>query len=577
MLRLSSLRVSRRPWLLVALVGALAGAAVFAVISLHRAADHSRLAQVKLADVETAAQKMATVPLVAFYESPTAARTRLSAAQHEVDADVASLSGLAANRELARIEARTDLFSRDLSDLVFVIASVKALGVKAAPAVPGLSGLSSALGVQKRVQANYNAILAAIRSASASYRDAASRANIEAYVGSALAVLISFLAFAFVMRGFSRARRASEEARTRAEALAAENARLLAASRTEANTDPLTTLPNRRKLMADLDEAVQGLGRGSRLQLVLFDLDGFKQYNDSFGHPAGDALLVSLGSRFDQAMAPHGVAYRMGGDEFCAVYRLDETEDDRIVVDTGCAALTDHGEGFYVSASYGSVLLPQEAGEAEDALRLADQRLYEHKSYSPMRGTSLARNMLLQALTERSSSLAAHLARVAELAKLLAEELRLPAVEVAEIRMAAELHDIGKVAMPETILAKPGTLTDDEWLLIKQHTVIGERIITAAGSSLHEVGRLVRSSHERLDGTGYPDALAGDEVPFGARIVAVCDAFDAMMTTRPYSPALRCDEALAELERCAGSQFDPAVVDAFVRLVRAGALERRAA
>ena len=577
MLRLSSLRALKRPWLLVAFVGILAGAAVFAVISLHRAADNSRLAQVKLADVETATQKMATVPLVAFYESPAAARRRLAGAKGQVDADIASLRSLAANRQLDRIEARSDIFSDDLNDLILVIASAKALGLKAAPAVPGLAGISAALGVQKRVQSRYDAVLAAIQSASTSYRDAAFRANVEAYAGSALAVLLSFLAFAFVMRGFSRARRASEAARARAEDLAAENARLLAASRAEANTDPLTTLPNRRKLMADLEEAVQGLGRASRLQLVLFDLDGFKQYNDSFGHPAGDALLVSLGNRFGQTMAPHGVAYRMGGDEFCAVYRLDDGEDDRTVVETGCAALTDHGEGFYVSASYGSVLLPDEAEEAEDALRLADQRLYEHKSYSPMRGTSLARNMLLQALTERSSSLGAHLARVAELAKLVAEDFRLPAVEVAEIRMAAELHDIGKVAMPETILAKPDSLTADEWLLIKQHTVIGERIITAAGSSLQEVGRLVRSSHERLDGMGYPDALSGDDVPFGARIIAVCDAFDAMLTTRPYSRALGREEALAELERCAGSQFDTAVVGAFVRLVRAGALERQAA
>jgi len=110
-----------------------------------------------------------------------------------------------------------------------------------------------------------------------------------------------------------------------------------------------------------------------------------------------------------------------------------------------------------------------------------------------------------------------------------------------------------------------------------QHTLIGERIITAAGSSLHDVGRIVRSSHERLDGSGYPDALTGDEIPLGARIIGVCDAFDAITTTRPYSPALSRGAALAELERCAGSQFDAAVVDAFVRLVRSGALEQRAA
>jgi diguanylate cyclase (GGDEF)-like protein len=569
-LRLPNVRGLRRPWLLIAFVGVLAAAAVLAVFSLHEAADHSRQAQVKLADVETATQQAAAVPLVALYESPRLARTTLSRSIHRTDDDLASLRKLAPSGELDRIGTSAHVFSADLAQILMVIDSLKMLGLKKVGGLPDPAGIPGFGSIQKRFQREYNTVIDSIHSASRGYRNAASRANVEAYVGSAAAILIAFLGFVAVMRGLARARRESD-------ALAAENARLLAASRVEANTDPLTSLPNRRKLMADLEAATRELHGRSRLQLVLYDLDGFKQYNDSFGHPAGDALLVRLGHRLAQAMAPRGVSYRMGGDEFCVVYRLPEGESDRTVVESGRAALTDHGEGFYVSASYGSVLLPAEASHIEEALRLADQRLYEHKSYSPMRGTSLARNMLRQALTERSSSLGAHLARVAELAKLLAEDLRLPAVEVAEIRLAAELHDIGKVAMPETILAKPDSLTDDEWLLIKQHTLIGERIITAAGSSLHEVGRIVRASHERLDGRGYPDALAGDEIPLGARIIAVCDAFDAMMTKRPYSPALDREEALAELERCAGSQFDPAVVNAFVRLVRAGALERRAA
>jgi diguanylate cyclase (GGDEF)-like protein len=572
-----SLRTSRREWLIVAFTGLLVVGAVFAVVSLHKQADSRRQAQVRLADVETAAEQVATVPLVSLYESPKLGRQTLARATRRIGTDLNSLRDLAPSPELDRIAASSRVFSQDVKGIMTLVATLNAVGIKQIGGLPDPTGVAGFSQIQKRFQREYNAIIASIRFASGGYRDAAWQANVEAYVGSALAILISYLGFVAVLRGLVRARRESETARARAEALAAENARLLEASRVEANTDPLTGLANRRKLMTDLEAATRALETEHRLQLVLFDLDGFKQYNDSFGHPAGDALLVRLGTQLGQAVASRGTAYRMGGDEFCIVCRLDGGEDEQAIVDLGKAALTEYGEGFYVSASYGAVVLPAEATDADDALRLADQRLYAHKSFSPMRGTSLARNMLLQALTERSSALGAHLARVADLSELLANHLRLPAVEVAEIRLAAELHDIGKVAMPETILGKPDKLSNEEWLLIKQHTMIGERIVTAAGSSLHEVGRVVRASHERVDGAGYPDGLAGESIPLGARIIAVCDAYDAMLTTRPYSSALTRDDALAELESCAGSQFDPRLVAAFVELVRDGALERRAA
>jgi len=576
-LEVPRLRASRREWLIAAFTGLLAVGAVFAVISLHKQADSRRQAQVRLADVETAAEQIATVPLVSLYQSPRLGKLALARATRRIGTDLESLRDLAPSPELDRIATTSHVFSQDVKRILALVASLKALGIKQFGALPDPTGVAGFSQIQKRFQREYNAIIASIRSASGGYRDAAWQANVEAYVGSALAILISYLGFVAVLRGLVRARREAEAARARAEALAAENQRLLEASRVEANTDPLTGLPNRRKLIADLEAATRALETEHRLQLVLFDLDGFKQYNDSFGHPAGDALLVRLGMRLGQVVASRGAAYRMGGDEFCTVCRLDGVEDEQRIVDLGRAGLPEPGEGFYVSASYGAVLLPAEADDADDALRLADQRLYAHKSFSPMRGTSLARNMLLQALTERSSALGAHLARVADLSEFLANHLRLPAVEVAEIRLAAELHDIGKVAMPEAILGKPDKLSDDEWLLIKQHTVIGERIVTAAGSSLHEVGRVVRASHERVDGGGYPDGLAGEGIPLGARIIAVCDAYDAMLTTRPYSSALTREDALAELESCAGSQFDPRLVAAFVELVRGGALERRAA
>jgi two-component system cell cycle response regulator len=171
-------------------------------------------------------------------------------------------------------------------------------------------------------------------------------------------------------------------------------------------------------------------------------------------------------------------------------------------------------------------------------------------------------DVLLKVLSERNADLGEHITGVAELAMRIARQLRLPAHEVERIGIAAELHDVGKAAIPDAILDKPGPLDEDEWTLMRQHTLIGERIMLAA-PSLAAAAELVRSSHESFDGRGYPDGLVAQEIPLGARIIAVCDAFDAMTATRTYRAAMAPEEAYAELRRCSGSQFDPAVVDAF--------------
>jgi HD-GYP domain-containing protein (c-di-GMP phosphodiesterase class II) len=144
-------------------------------------------------------------------------------------------------------------------------------------------------------------------------------------------------------------------------------------------------------------------------------------------------------------------------------------------------------------------------------------------------------------------------------------ELELTPAELTELRYAAELHDIGKVAIPDSILSKPGPLDDQEWDFMRRHTIIGERILASA-PSLSVVARIVRATHERVDGTGYPDRLAGDAIPLAARIISVCDAYDAMTATRPYRNTVTHAEALAELKRCAGQQFDARVVAAFIRV-----------
>ena len=341
-----------------------------------------------------------------------------------------------------------------------------------------------------------------------------------------------------------------------------ENLDMLRSSRTEALTDALTALGNRRALTGDLAEVLEDPGAGREHALVLFDLDGFKHYNDSFGHPAGDDLLARLGRSLELAVADHGRAYRLGGDEFCALVEGDP-EWVRHVIEAAARALTEHGQGFQVAASHGVVLLPGEASDVAAAMQIADQRLYGNKG--SRRRSSIGqqtRDVLLQILRERGPALHDDHQEVAALAVPVAERLGMLPDEVDVMVRAAELHDIGQMVVPDQILMKPGPLDGHELDVIRQHTLAGERILAAA-PSLQPVARLVRTSHEWWDGSGYPDGLAGDDIPRGARVIAVCDAYHAMTSARAYRSPATAGAALDELRACAGSHFDPRVVQVF--------------
>jgi diguanylate cyclase (GGDEF)-like protein len=341
----------------------------------------------------------------------------------------------------------------------------------------------------------------------------------------------------------------------------ADNVAMLHMSRDEALTDALTGLGNRRALARELEAILPEVSADEPLVLALFDLDGFKHYNDTFGHPAGDGLLVRLGANLAGFVKGRGRAYRMGGDEFCVLLRPGAA-NPATIVEGAALALSEYGEGFSVTCSFGSITLPEEASDTHEALRIADQRMYASKHAGRMSAGRQSKDVLLRALSERDPALRAHLSDIADLAEHTAIGLGLAPEDVERVRHAAELHDVGKVAVPDAILAKPGPLDEDEWAFIRRHTLTGERIISAA-PALTSVAALVRSSHERWDGTGYPDELAAEAIPIGSRIVAVADAFHAMTAGRPYRPAVTPQIALAELRRCAGTQFDPEVVDAF--------------
>ncbi len=320
--------------------------------------------------------------------------------------------------------------------------------------------------------------------------------------------------------------------------------------------DELTGLPNRRQLTADLRAA---MAAGHPRVLAVFDLDGFKAYNDAFGHPAGDSLLARLADNLATVASEHtSTAYRLGGDEFCLLC------DDEDVVAAAALALQERGDGFSIGSSYGAVQLSTCAGSAERAMVVSDQRLYATKHGRSGAARQQVHDVLMRVLREREPDLDAHVREVAVLSRRVGEALGLRGTALDEVSIAAQMHDIGKVAIPDTILGKPGPLDEAEWAIMKQHTVLGERILAAA-PALGSIATIVRSSHERWDGRGYPDGLAGEAIPLGSRIVCACDAFHAMTSDRPYAARRSVEEALEELRAHAGRQFDRDVVEALER------------
>jgi diguanylate cyclase (GGDEF)-like protein len=342
-------------------------------------------------------------------------------------------------------------------------------------------------------------------------------------------------------------------------------------------TDPLTRLGNRRKLSADLAERIRTATWTEPLVLMVFDLDGFKTYNDTFGHMAGDALLARMGRKLADVVGPEGTAYRLGGDEFCVLLR---TQPDAVptAVAMAAAALREDGEIFSIAASGGAVLLPHDATTPDYALQLADERMYERKQNRyPSVAREQTRDVLVRIMQAKQPGLNDHSTEVSRLAAAVGRSLGVTGEQLDELARAADLHDIGKVGIPDVILDKAGPLEADEWALVRQHTILGERILSAA-PALRPVARIVRSSHERWDGLGYPDGLAGEAIPLAARIVSACDAYDAIISDRCYRPASSRGAARAELVREASHQFDPAVVTAVLEsLDGLGELEEQGA
>jgi two-component system, cell cycle response regulator len=525
-------------------------AAILAILHLQAGATQSTNAQLSLAQVKVELNALQVAPFHANAKtggSPVLARRQMDTAMAAITHDLAALEDDSPPRALEGILTPLNADYTALEQ----IYRMGAYGNSYGPEADVLASEADRSATQ---------VGRLLNAASRAYSQRAASAQAKVTAGSIAAITVLLAAFAFF---FLR----SSAAHATAERLARENERLLAASREEALTDALTGLPNRRALVHDLS-VLFGVDREASVphMLGLFDLDGFKLYNDTFGHPAGDGLLTRLGHRLAEAMSGHAKAYRMGGDEFCVLMPFGTDDADPFVTaDLAAKALSEAGDGVAIECSYGTASIPAEAQSMEQALRLVDHRLYERKT-GRSSASRQSTDVLVQVLRERGSDLHGHLTEVAQLAALTARTMHLPHHEVKRIELAAELHDVGQSAIPDAILTKPGPLDQSERDVMRRHPRIGERIVRAA-PSLARTADLVRASHERYDGTGYPDGIPGPAIPLGARIIGVCDAYVRMTTEQPYQPAVSTSEALAELRRCAGTQFDPGIVDVVCDLV----------
>jgi diguanylate cyclase (GGDEF)-like protein len=353
-------------------------------------------------------------------------------------------------------------------------------------------------------------------------------------------------------------------------AIALSNARRYQNERSLASRDPLTGLLNHRSF----HEAVAfELRRCSAEQfhssIVLIDLDNFKQVNDDDGHAAGDRVLRAAAQALAEACRREDLAFRVGGDEFALLLPRTEEADAIKVAERACAAI---GEiDARMGASAGVVCATPQDGDKDALIAQADRRLYAEKSSAaprrdpgPIPGTrQMAVEALVAALDLHDRATAEHSGRVEELAGAVAERLGLDYRGCELVRQTAQLHDLGKLAIPAELLNKRDALSAEEWQLVRRHPIDGSELLLRA-TGLRRVAAAVRASHERWDGQGYPDGLRGEDIPLASRIVFVCDAFEAMTSDRPYRPALTEASAVAELQTCAGSQFDPRAVAALV-------------
>jgi diguanylate cyclase (GGDEF)-like protein/putative nucleotidyltransferase with HDIG domain len=383
-----------------------------------------------------------------------------------------------------------------------------------------------------------------------------------------------------------------------------------------ATKDPLTELPNHRALLECLEKEIGRARRyGHHLSLLFFDVDHFKRVNDTHGHSVGDAVLQELGRRVRDSLRGGDTIGRYGGEEFIvllpetdAIQACELAERMRVAIAAHPLALGLVEGGINLTISIGVATFPNDGQVGSEVVDKADQAMYwakrlgrnqlrtaleaqrasqdsalaatiqnlERRDAPSLDGLSVEQLVRANQLTTiqslmglldlRDQGISAHSYQVSDLAGAIARELGMEQEAVFAVSTAGLLHDIGKIAMPDLLLQKAGTLSANEWALIKQHPELGAQILEVS-PYLHNLIPAVGHHHENWDGTGYPDGLAGENIPLAARIIRVSEAYCAMMTTRPYQAQRSAASARSELVRCSATHFDPDIIEAALRVL----------
>lgn len=360
------------------------------------------------------------------------------------------------------------------------------------------------------------------------------------------------------------------------------------------NKDGLTGVYNHRFFCDILKKIIKNSESDNKsVSMVFIDIDYFKHYNDLYGHQKGDDILREVGNILKNSVRPKDIVARYGGEEF-AIILPDTKEDEAILIAEGIREKIEkayfEGEenqpNGKITVSIGVSVYPDKAKDDIELIKSSDDALYRAKFFDKNRVeiyTSILDELkkdieeqhidlitsiktLISVINAKDKYTYGHIERVVVYARMLAEKLELNEEEKKNLIYGAYMHDIGKINISKDILNKRMALTDEEWNILKQHPNEGVEIIKSV-DSLQDISSVILYHHERYDGKGYPDNLKGEEIPYNARILTVVDSFDAMTSERPYNKRKTYGEAIDELRRCSGTQFDPKIAEAFIEVI----------